>query len=141
MDNRQVFILVLHYLALAMPFFFSGMALGILLSKYPEQAGATYAVNLLGSAFGCVIALLAPAIVGGEGMVTLSAMLAGIAAICATRLQPIKNPLSLAAIAMLMITLLDLSLRLATPAGLPALACTFRPTRAFLTPCSTPVHG
>jgi len=119
-DNRQVFILVLHYLVLAMPFFFSGMALGILLSKYPEQAGATYAVNLLGSAFGCAIALLAPAIVGGEGMVTLSAMLAGIAAMCATRLQPIKNPLSLAAIAMFMITLLDLSLRLATPAGLPA---------------------
>jgi hypothetical protein len=119
-DNRQVFILVLHYLVLAMPFFFSGMALGILLSKYPEQAGATYAINLLGSAFGCVIALLAPVLVGGEGMVTLSAMLAGISAICATRLQPIKNPLSLAAISLLMITLLDLSLRLATPAGLPA---------------------
>ena len=119
-DKHQVFILLLHYLALAMPFFFSGMALGIFLSKYPEQAGATYAVNLLGSAFGCVIALLAPALLGGEGMVTLSAMLAGLSVICATRLQPIKNPLSLAAIAMLMITLLDLSLRLATPAGLPA---------------------
>src|SRR4030066_336286 len=35
-DSRQVIILVLHYIALAAPFFFSGMALGILLTGYPD---------------------------------------------------------------------------------------------------------
>ena len=52
-DRRQVGILVLHYLALATPFFFSGMAIGLLLDAYPESAGGTYAVNLFGSALGC----------------------------------------------------------------------------------------
>ena len=130
-DDRQVFILLLHYLALALPFFFSGMALGILLSKYPDQAGVTYGVNLVGSAFGCVIALLAPSFLGGEGMVTLCAMLAGISAICATRLRPVKNPLSLAVISLLILTLLDLGLRLATPSGLPAFALHISPYKSL----------
>jgi hypothetical protein len=119
-DSRQVFILAFHYIALALPFFFSGMALGILLSKYPGQAGTTYAVNLFGSAFGCVLALLMPAYLGGVGMVTLSAMLAAVAAVCATQLKPIKMTVSLGAIALLIFTIVDLSLRLATQSGLSA---------------------
>jgi hypothetical protein len=130
-DNRQVFILLLHYLALALPFFFSGMALGILLSKYPDQAGVTYGVNLVGSAFGCVIALLAPTFLGGEGMVTLCAMLTGISAIFTTRLRPVKNPLSLAVISLLTLTLLDLVLRLATPSGLPAFRLHISPYKSL----------
>src|SRR3990172_4487464 len=51
-DRRQVGILVLHYIALATPFFFSGMAIGLLLAASPQFAGTTYAVNLLGSAAG-----------------------------------------------------------------------------------------
>ncbi len=80
-DSRQVWILVLHYIALAAPFFFSGMALGFLLSAFPQSAGTTYAVNLLGSAAGCLLALLLPPFLGGEGMVTLSAALASLAGI------------------------------------------------------------
>ena len=80
-DRRQVWILVLHYVALAAPFFCSGMALGFLLNAFPQSAGTTYSVNLLGSAAGCVIALLAPAYLGGEGMVTLSIALASLAGI------------------------------------------------------------
>src|SRR5688572_7408072 len=80
-DRRQVFILILHYIALATPFFFSGMALGFLLTASPQSAGTAYAVNLLGAATGCMIALIAPPFVGGEGMVTLSSALASLAAI------------------------------------------------------------
>ncbi len=119
-DSRQVFILALHYIALALPFFFSGMALGTLLSKYPSQAGTTYAVNLFGSAIGCVLALLMPVFLGGEGMVTLSALLAAVAALCATQLKPIKNALRLGTIALLILTMIDLSLRLSSQSGLPA---------------------
>jgi len=78
-DRRQVWILILHYIALAAPFFFSGMALGFLLNAFPQSAGTTYAVNLLGSATGCVIALVAPPYLGAEGMVTLSTALASLA--------------------------------------------------------------
>ncbi len=80
-DRRQIGILILHYLALAMPFFFSGMAVGLLLAIFPQEAGKTYAVNLLGSALGCVIALAAPARLGSEGTVVLSSALAALAAL------------------------------------------------------------
>lgn len=80
-DPRQAVILVAHYLALASPFFFSGLAVGILLTASPQDAGRTYGVNLLGSAMGCALALAAPAWLGGEGVVTLSAALAALAAL------------------------------------------------------------
>ncbi|MBU1660908.1 MAG: hypothetical protein KKD28_05485, partial [Chloroflexi bacterium] len=38
-DQRQVAVLALHYLALAAPFFFSGMAVGLLLTAFPKTAG------------------------------------------------------------------------------------------------------
>lgn len=80
-DRRQVAILALHYAALASPFFFSGLAVGLLLTASPQTAGQTYSVNLLGSALGCAIALAAPLWVGGEGVVTLSSGLAALAGI------------------------------------------------------------
>ena len=91
-DSRQVWILIMHYLALASPFFFSGMAVGILLTAYSQVAGGIYAVNLSGAAVGCVIALAAPPYIGGEGSVTLSCGLAALAAvICLTKAIPTTN--------------------------------------------------
>ena len=75
-DSKQVGVLVLHYLVLASPFFFSGFAVGLLLAAFPQAAGQTYAANLLGSALGCVLALVAPPRLGGEGTVVLSSGLA-----------------------------------------------------------------
>jgi SAM-dependent methyltransferase len=82
-ETKQVWILVLHYGALASPFFFSGMAVGLLLAAYPQQSGRTYAINLLGSALGCLLALLAPSYLGGEGTVTLSSGMAALATLAA----------------------------------------------------------
>ncbi|HSF82886.1 MAG TPA: hypothetical protein VLA49_16750 [Anaerolineales bacterium] len=78
-DRRQLLVLILHYLALACPFFFSGLSVGLLLAVHASQAGHTYALNLLGSAIGCLLALAVPNFLGGEGTVTLSAALAGLA--------------------------------------------------------------
>jgi hypothetical protein len=80
-DTKQIWILVLHYGVLALPFFFSGMAVGSLLAAYPQHSGQTYAVNLLGSALGCLGALMAPSLLGGEGTVTLSCGVAALAAL------------------------------------------------------------
>ena len=79
-EREQVAILVVHYIALALPFFFSGMATGLLLSAYPQAAGSTYATNLIGSALGCGLALVNPILFGGEGTVLLSSALAAVAA-------------------------------------------------------------
>ncbi len=111
-DRRQVLILILHYIALATPFFFSGMALGFLLSTFPQAAGTSYAVNLLGSATGCIIALVAPSYLGGEGMVTLSLALASLAGITSIRrMHQLWRPLVLATFALLAYSLFDLGLR------------------------------
>ncbi|MBN2147037.1 MAG: hypothetical protein JW726_06595 [Anaerolineales bacterium] len=131
-DSRQVIILVLHYIALAAPFFFSGMALGLLLTNYPDHAGPTYAINLLGSAMGCIIALVAPAHLGGEGMVTLSSFLAVLAAtVSLAHLRPIRYLVSLGVVTLFIINALDLSLRLTGQAGLSALELRLSPYKSL----------
>jgi hypothetical protein len=117
-DHRQVWILILHYIALATPFFFSGMALGFLFSAAPQAVGTTYAVSLLGSAAGCVIALIAPARVGGEGMVTLSIALASLAGLVSSlRTWRFPNPRLLLTLGMFLFALLDLGLHFMGPSG------------------------
>lgn len=74
-DWRQAVVLALHYIALATPFFCSGAAVGLLLAARPEVANRTYAANLTGSAIGCLLAVVAPSLVGGEGAVLLAAAL------------------------------------------------------------------
>jgi hypothetical protein len=78
-DRRQVVVLMLHYVALAAPFFCSGSAVGLLLAAWPARVSRVYAANLTGSATGCVLAVTAPSLVGGEGAILLYAAL-GIAA-------------------------------------------------------------
>ena len=74
-DWRQGLLLLLHYVALAAPFFCSGAVVGQLLATEPDRAHRIYTANLVGSAAGCVLAVGAPAWVGGEGVVLLSAAL------------------------------------------------------------------
>ncbi|MGC9522419.1 MAG: hypothetical protein ACP5HG_11135 [Anaerolineae bacterium] len=76
-DVRQVVVLVLHYLALSLPFFCSGAILSLLFALYPASVGSLYAVNLSGSALGCVMALVLPNWVLGEGPVWISGGLGG----------------------------------------------------------------
>ena len=133
-DRKQVFILVLQYVSLSAPFFFSGLALAKLLSGFPSQAGSTYAVNLFGSALGCAIALLAPSFIGGEGLVTLSCLLAVVAAVVAlwaVRLTRFKLPAGLLVAGLLVFTLLDLGLRLGGRAGLNALDLHISPYKSL----------
>ncbi len=113
-DRRQAAILALHYLALASPFFFSGMAVGVLLTTWPQQASQIYSVNLIGSALGCVVTLAAPLWLGGEGMVVLSSALAALAALLACPPKPLRRPAFwLAASVLLFFCAYDLSARVA----------------------------
>jgi len=80
-DWRQGGVLALHYVALATPFFCSGTAVGLLLAARPGEADRAYAANLAGSAAGCLLAVLLPSLVGGEGTVLLAAALGVLAAV------------------------------------------------------------
>jgi hypothetical protein len=71
-ERAQVAYLVANYVMLATPFFCSGLAIGLALER--TQGGhITYAVNLIGSAIGCLVALGALSLFGGAGTVALSA--------------------------------------------------------------------
>ncbi len=65
----QLLWLAVYYLALTVPFFFSGLAVGAALVALPGEAHRLYAANLLGSGLGPPLALLALAVVGGPGTV------------------------------------------------------------------------
>ncbi|HQE92681.1 MAG TPA: hypothetical protein PLH19_00695 [Anaerolineae bacterium] len=80
-DRRQALILAAQYIALSIPFFCSGAALGLLFVEHPATVGHIYATNLAGSALGCVLALVLPGWVGGEGIVWLSGVGGGVAAL------------------------------------------------------------
>jgi spermidine synthase len=80
-DRRQVVILTINYLILAAPFLFSGMAVALLLKTSLEHVGAIYAINLAGSACGCILALIWPTWMGGEGTSIMASCLAGLAAL------------------------------------------------------------
>jgi spermidine synthase len=78
-DGRQAVYLVLTFAGAAVPFLFSGLAVGGLLAADTEGLHRVYAANLAGSAAGAVIALPLLGWVGGEGALFVSAAL-GLAA-------------------------------------------------------------
>jgi hypothetical protein len=83
-DRKQIFILLLHYIVLAFPFFFSGMAASLLLQVYPHHRGSVYAINLAGSAIGCCVALVFPSFLDGEDMVLFNSSLSAVAGLFCT---------------------------------------------------------
>ena len=64
-EPLQIGWLALQYLVLTVPFFFSGLAVGCALVVWPEYAHRLYAANLLGSAVGPPLALVALTLLGG----------------------------------------------------------------------------
>ena len=83
-DRRQVGILLLYFLAAGAPFLLTGWTVGACLSDAGPQAHLPYAANLAGSALGCPAALVALALLGGEGAVALAIALGLLAAISFT---------------------------------------------------------
>ncbi len=79
-DRRQVFILLLYFLAAGVPFLFSGWAIAACLADAGPDAYRPYAANLVGSAIGCPGALLALAYIGAEGALVFTVALGLLAA-------------------------------------------------------------
>ena len=97
------------------------LAVGLLLDVYPKSVGKTYAVNLFGSALGCVFAMLAPPLLGAEGTVTLSSGLAVLGALVSLRNgDKLKRGLEASVYILLIFICLDLGLRITGRPGLPA---------------------
>jgi hypothetical protein len=130
-DSRQLVVLAFHYIALASPFFFCGMAVGLMLSTRHAMVGAIYAVNLFGSAFGCVLSLIAPALVGGEGTVILSCTFALLAALISFPLQKKLNLTTSCMSILLAFCLIDMVAHLSGRNVLPVLDLRMSPYKGL----------
>jgi hypothetical protein len=74
-DKRQLLFMPLYYIAIAAPFFCSGLAFALLLTRGVKNINRLYAFDLIGAGVGCAaIAIVMPAF-GGSGSVVVAAML------------------------------------------------------------------
>jgi len=80
-ERVQLLYLALYYLALVMPFFFSGLVIGSLLQVEPEHVGLLYGVNMGGSALGSLAALGLLPLLGGSGTIALVSALGAASAL------------------------------------------------------------
>ena len=79
--GMQLVYLAETYLLLGLPFFFSGLVIGVLLSSYPDQINRLYFADLTGAAVGCFAILFVIPALGGSGAILVSAALACTAAV------------------------------------------------------------
>ncbi|MCL5985390.1 MAG: hypothetical protein M1371_02350 [Actinobacteria bacterium] len=76
---KQVFILLLYYVVLAVPFFLVGLCVGYAMFKKPAWISRIYFYNMSGSAIGALLPLLLISQIGAERTIFLTAALAAIA--------------------------------------------------------------
>lgn len=82
----QFVYLSIYYLMIAIPFFFSGMVVALILSRIPEKVNTLYFSNLTGAGIGCFLVLPIVPALGAPGAVIFSAMLGIVAAACLAKL-------------------------------------------------------
>jgi hypothetical protein len=79
-DRRQILYLMIYYFVLAVPFFFAGLVVAVLLTgreqRTPVPSHLVYAASLAGSGVGAVVALVGLGGPGGEATILFSSALA-----------------------------------------------------------------
>jgi hypothetical protein len=103
-DRKQIGILLLYFLAAGAPFLFTGWVVGASLADAGAEAHLPYAANLVGSAAGCLVALVSLDFVGSVGTTAFAASLGILAAIVFQRRRKARY-----AFAILLLPLLALS--------------------------------
>lgn len=90
-ERRQIAFFALYYLALTFPFVISGLGVGAVLARASGKSHLIYATNLLGSAFGALVAPLILSLAGVPGAVLLSVCIGLVAAIPSFRMHLSKR--------------------------------------------------
>lgn len=81
-DHRQLFYMPAYLLLVALPFFCSGLAISLLLTRGSKQINRLYAYDLLGAGVGCALISLVIPRFGGTGSVMLAAFVGALSAAC-----------------------------------------------------------
>jgi spermidine synthase len=88
-DGAQVVYFLLYEVALAIPFFFAGATIALVLRIHSPHAGALYALDLVGAAVGSFLVLASLPALGAPGSVALAAALGfAAAAVLSVRRAP-----------------------------------------------------
>jgi hypothetical protein len=74
-ERSQFFFIPLYYLTLCLPFFFSGMVIALLFSRWSRNVNRLYAADLFGAAIGCAGIVVVLAVFGGAGSIAVCAIL------------------------------------------------------------------
>lgn len=74
-DHNQIFYIMLYYLVLAVPFFLSGICVGVVFARIPQKIGKLYFFNLVGSGLGCLLVIVLFSLVGASEVVVFTSIL------------------------------------------------------------------
>jgi hypothetical protein len=80
-DPRQFFYMLLYYLMLATPFFCSGLAISLLLTRGGRAVHGLYAADMVGGGLACVAVCGTMPAFGGSGSVVVAAIFGAVAAL------------------------------------------------------------
>ncbi len=106
-DRMQLLYMPLTYIVVSIPFFFAGLALSLLFTRFPSNIHRLYAFDLAGAALGCLAIVFTMPYWGGGGSVLFAAPFAALAAIifCGRSFKLLSLGTSLLLIATLFISL------------------------------------
>ena len=83
-DHRQFLFMPIYFLLVALPFFCSGLAISLLLTRGSGEINRLYAYDLLGAGAGCALVALVIPRFGGTGSVLFAAFVGAMSAACFT---------------------------------------------------------
>jgi len=75
LESIQLFYLLMVYLLLALPFFFTGLVVTLAYASIPEKTGLVYFSSMSGSAFGAMIPFLFLPLLGEGNLIIFSALI------------------------------------------------------------------
>lgn len=81
-DHRQLLFMPIYFLLVALPFFCSGLAISLLLTRGSKAINRLYGFDLLGAGAGCALVALVIPRFGGTGSVLLAAFVGALSAVC-----------------------------------------------------------
>ncbi len=80
-DRMQLLYMPLTYVVVSIPFFFAGLALSLLFTRFPSNIHRLYAFDLAGAALGSLAIVFTMSFFGGGGSVLFAAPFAALAAV------------------------------------------------------------
>lgn len=98
-DPKQLFFFLVYDVLLMAPFFFSGVAVALILRAFPARAGRLYAFDLVGAALGTLLVFFVLPAVGARGAIALASALGLVAAAFLAPLPRMRRGFAIATVA------------------------------------------